>query len=89
MEANQKHILSEEDRVLELMERGSLPDKAALDALRDDGILFSRLLRDAGIEVEFHDTHGTMHGFDYIGRATTTCIMEELRIEYMKRKFRQ
>lgn len=36
MEANQKHILSEEDRVLELMERGSLADKAALDALRDD-----------------------------------------------------
>lgn len=36
MEANQKHILSEEDRVLELMEHGSLPDKAALDALRDD-----------------------------------------------------
>lgn len=62
---------------------------AEFDALRDDGILFSRLLREAGIEVEFHDTHGTMHGFDYIGRATTTCIMEELRIEYMKRKFRQ
>ena len=45
-------------------------------------------LNDEGIEVEFHDTHGTMHGFDYVTKAPTTLIMEELRIEYMKRKFR-
>lgn len=29
-----------------------------------------------------------MHGFDYVTKASTTLIMEELRIEYMKRKFR-
>ena len=61
---------------------------AEFDALRDDGILYSKLLQEAGIEVEFHDTHGTMHGFDYVTKAPTTLIMEELRIEYMKRKFR-
>ena len=61
---------------------------AEFDALRDDGILYSRLLQEAGIDVEFHDTHGTMHGFDYVTRATTTQIMETLRIEYMRRKFR-
>lgn len=61
---------------------------AEFDALRDDGILYSKLLQDEGIDVEFHDTHGTMHGFDYVTKAPTTLIMEELRIEYMKRKFR-
>ena len=61
---------------------------AEFDALRDDGILYSRLLQDEGIEVELPDTHGTMHGFDEVTKAPTTLIMEELRIEYMKRKFR-
>ena len=60
---------------------------AEFDALRDDGILYSKLLQEAGIDVEFHDTHGTMHGYDYILKAPTTQLMQVLRIEYMKRKF--
>lgn len=60
---------------------------AEFDALRDDGILYSKLLGEIGIEVEFHDTHGTMHGFDYVANAPTTKKMEALRIDYMKRKF--
>ena len=60
---------------------------AEFDALRDDGILYSKLLQEAGIDVEFHDTHGTMHGYDYVMNAPTTLLMEVLRIEYMKRKF--
>jgi len=60
---------------------------AEFDALRDDGILYSRLLQEAGIEVEFHDTHGTMHGFDYVTKAPTTKKMEALRIEFMREKF--
>ncbi len=61
---------------------------AEFDALRDDGILYSKLLQEAGIDVEFHDTHGTMHGYDYVLRAPTTQLMQVLRIEYMKRKFK-
>lgn len=60
---------------------------AEFDALRDDGILYSKLLQDTGIDVEFHDTHGTMHGYDYVMNAPTTLLMEVLRTEYMKRKF--
>lgn len=60
---------------------------AQFDALRDDGILYSKLLAEAGVEVEFHDTEGTMHGFDYVDRAPTTKKMAALRIEYMKRMF--
>ena len=60
---------------------------AEFDALRDDGILYSRLLEETGIDVEFHDTQGTMHGYDYMVNAPTTMLMEVLRVEYMKRKF--
>ena len=60
---------------------------AEFDALRDDGILYSRLLEETGIDVEFHDTQGTMHGYDYMVNAPTTILMELLRVEYMRRKF--
>ena len=60
---------------------------AEFDALRDDGFLYSRLLQETGIDVEFHDTQGTMHGYDYVLNAPTTLLMQVLRIEYMKRKF--
>lgn len=60
---------------------------AEFDALRDDGVLYDKLLREEGIETEFHDTHGTMHGFDYMMKAPTSQKMEALRIEYMKRMF--
>ena len=60
---------------------------AEFDALRDDGVLYAQLLRDAGIDVEFHDTKGTMHGFDYMTKAPTTIKMEAMRIDYMKRMF--
>ena len=60
---------------------------AEFDALRDDGILYSKLLQEAGVDVEFHDTNGTMHGYDYVTNAPTTLLMQVLRTEYMKRKF--
>ena len=50
-------------------------------------MLYAQLLRDAGIDVEFHDTKGTMHGFDYMTKAPTTIKMEAMRIDYMKRMF--
>lgn len=61
---------------------------AEFDALHDDGVLYSELLKDIGIEVELHETKGTMHGFDYVTHAPTTQKMEKLRIEYMKKKFK-
>ncbi len=60
---------------------------AEFDALRDDGILYSRLLQEAGVEAELHETAGTMHGFDYMTKAPTTRRMEAARIEYMKKMF--
>lgn len=58
---------------------------AEFDALRDDGILYGRLLEEAGVDVEFHYTYGTMHGFDFITKAPTTQLMTGLRTEYMRK----
>ena len=60
---------------------------AEFDALHDDGVLYRDLLEAEGIEVEFHETKGTMHGFDYVTKAPTTGKMVETRIAYMKRMF--
>lgn len=60
---------------------------AEFDALHDDGVLYSKLLKEAGVEAELHETAGTMHGFDYVTKAPTTKRMEEKRIEFMKRQF--
>ena len=60
---------------------------AEFDCLHDDGILYAKLLRAEGIEVELHETRGTIHGFDTMLKAPTTQEMVRKRIAYMKRMF--
>lgn len=60
---------------------------AEFDCLHDDGILYAEKLKEAGIEVELHETKGTLHGFDTKFSAPTTQKMLALRIEYMKKLF--
>lgn len=60
-------------------------ETAEFDCLHDDGILYARLLRDAGIEVVVNETKGTMHGFDIVTKAPTTLAAMEQRIAFMKR----
>jgi len=62
---------------------------AEYDCLHDDGVLYAKLLRDAGIEVEFHEAKGTMHGFDTVLNAPTTQRMIAKRIAYMKKRFEE
>ncbi len=62
---------------------------AEFDCLHDDGVLYARLLRDAGIAVEFHEAKGTMHGFDTVFNAPTSQKMIAKRIAYMKRMFEE
>jgi len=62
---------------------------AEFDCLHDDGVLYTKLLRDAGIEVEFHEAKGTMHGFDTVFNAPTSQKMIAKRIAYMKRMFEE
>ena len=60
-------------------------ETAEFDCLHDDGILYARLLREAGIEVTLNETKGTMHGFDIAVKAPTTLAAIEQRISFMKR----
>lgn len=60
---------------------------AEFDCLHDDGVLYARLLSEAGIEVELHESQGTMHGFDTVFNAPTSQAMIAKRIRYMKGKF--
>ena len=62
-------------------------EAAEFDCLHDDGVLYAQLLRNAGIEVEFHEAKGTMHGFDTVFHAPTTQKMIAKRIAYMKKMF--
>lgn len=60
-------------------------ETAEFDCLHDDGILYGRLLRDAGIDVTLNETKGTMHGFDIAQKAPTTLAVMTQRIAFMKR----
>ncbi|MBQ7922832.1 MAG: alpha/beta hydrolase [Clostridia bacterium] len=62
-------------------------ETAEFDCLHDDGILYAKKLRDAGITVELNETKGTMHGFDIVQNAPTTQAAVAARIEYMRRMF--
>ena len=60
---------------------------AEFDCLHDDGVLYAQLLTEAGIQVEFHEAKGTMHGFDTVFNAPTTQRMIAKRIAYIRKMF--
>ncbi len=62
-------------------------EQAEFDCLRDDAALYAELLRREGIEVEFHETKGTVHGFDTKTKAPTTQKMLAERTNYIRRMF--
>lgn len=62
---------------------------AEFDCLHDDGVLYARLLQNAGIQVEFHEAKGTMHGFDTVFNAPASQAMIARRITFIKRMFEE
>ena len=60
---------------------------AEFDCLHDDGVLYAELLRSNGIPVEFHESKGTMHGFDTVFNAPTSQAMLKKRTAYIRRMF--
>jgi len=60
---------------------------AEFDCLHDDGVLYAERLRDNGIEVEFRESKGTMHGFDTVFNAPTSRMMLSKRTAYIRRMF--
>lgn len=62
-------------------------ETAEFDCLHDDGILYAKKLREAGIDVVLNETEGTMHGFDIVQKAKTTQNALKARIAFMKARF--
>lgn len=62
-------------------------ETAEFDCLHDDGILYAKLLQNAGIPVVLNETEGTMHGFDIVQNAPTTKAALAARIAYMRNMF--
>jgi len=62
-------------------------EAAEFDCLHDDGVLYAKLLQDNGIEVEFHEAKGTMHGFDTVFNAPTSQAMLKKRTAYIRKMF--
>lgn len=60
-------------------------ETAEFDCLHDDGILYARLLKDAGVAVTLNETVGTIHGFDIATKSPTTLAAMAERIAFMKR----
>ncbi len=62
-------------------------ETAEFDCLHDDGILYAKLLQNAGVSVILNETVGTMHGFDIVQKAPTTKAALTTRTEYMRKMF--
>lgn len=62
-------------------------ETAEFDCLHDDGILFAKELKAAGIEVTLNETKGTMHGYDIMRNASISLASMEQRIDFMKKRF--
>lgn len=64
-------------------------ETAEFDCLHDDGILFAKELKAAGVEVMLNETNGTMHGYDIMRKASVSLASMEQRITFMKGHFEQ
>lgn len=62
-------------------------ETAEFDCLHDDGILYSKKLKESGIKVVLNETKGTMHGFDIKQKSKITKAALLSRIEFMKKAF--
>ncbi len=63
-------------------------ENAGFDALRDGAILYAEKLRGEGIEVELHNTKGTVHGYDMMLKSGIVKDLIEKRIGFLERAFR-
>ena len=45
---------------------------AEFDSLHDEGLAYGKRLEEAGVPVEFYETKGTPHGFEFVRRAPKT-----------------
>ena len=62
-------------------------DNAEFDPLRDDASRYAEKLKAQGIEVEFHATKGTLHGYDSVMQSDITQEIIQKRIKALLNSF--
>lgn len=58
---------------------------AEFDSLRDEGLQYGKRLEQAGVPVEYHETFGTPHGFEFVSGAPITKEAVAHRIEVLRK----
>lgn len=58
---------------------------AEFDCLHDEGVELAHRLADEGVEVELHETSGTIHGYDIAGNCSLMREYMGLRLHFLKR----
>lgn len=58
---------------------------AEFDCLRDGGLLYVRLLKEAGVQVELHETRATMHGYDIAVDSNIVKNLMAKRVTFLKK----
>lgn len=64
-------------------------ETAEFDPLRDDGIDYAHKLEEHGVEVQLHQTKGTVHAFEVVGHSEVTKAALKIRLEALKRGLEQ
>ena len=75
----------EDENIIDMPD--SYIEVAEFDALHDDGVIYSEILKKNNKEVELYEVKGSMHGYDSKYKSPTVQKMFEQRIEYISRKF--
>lgn len=62
-------------------------ETAEIDCLHDEGIIYGKKLREAGVNVEINETKGTIHGYDVAINTQIATSNIEKRILFLKKGF--
>lgn len=60
---------------------------AEFDCLHDEGVAYAEALRAADVPVIFHETQGTIHGFEFISKSAIVADSVEARTRFMRENF--
>ena len=63
-----------------------LPGTAEFDALRDGALIYAE--RDCGVQVELHETSGTVHSYDMMLKSGVVQRLIGHRVAFLDRVFR-
>jgi acetyl esterase/lipase len=62
-------------------------ETAEFDCLRDEALLYSQKLKEAGIEIELNETKGTIHAYDIMRNSEVTETSINRRLNALRQAF--